>query len=265
MKEQRTESKEQDVPRSAADGELIARVAARPAFYALARGGWRDYVTLLHPPYTLWHLSYVMLGAGLSPTLRWDRLAATMLAFFLATGISAHALDELAGRPLGTRIPRAVLIALAVAGLGGAVALGVVGAVLASVWLLPFVGFGLFMAPAYNLEWLRGRFHAAFWFALAWGVFPFLTAYWASSERFGLSALFGAFAVFALSLAQRTLSSRVREIRRRARSIEGQVLYADGTAEDIDRHWAVAGDERALLLMSVAIATLAAAALAARL
>ena len=33
---------------------------ARPAFYALAPGGWRDYVTLLHPPYTLWHLSYVV-------------------------------------------------------------------------------------------------------------------------------------------------------------------------------------------------------------
>ena len=26
---------------------------ARPAFYALKRGGWRDYITLLHPPYTL--------------------------------------------------------------------------------------------------------------------------------------------------------------------------------------------------------------------
>jgi hypothetical protein len=35
----------------------------RPAFYALPSGGWRDYVTLLHPPYTLWHLSYVVIGA----------------------------------------------------------------------------------------------------------------------------------------------------------------------------------------------------------
>ena len=36
----------------------------RPAFYALAPGGWRDWWTLLHPPYTLWHLSYVALGAA---------------------------------------------------------------------------------------------------------------------------------------------------------------------------------------------------------
>jgi len=40
---------------------------ARPAFYALAPGGWRDYVTLLHLPYTLWHLSYVVIGACLAP------------------------------------------------------------------------------------------------------------------------------------------------------------------------------------------------------
>ena len=36
----------------------------RPAFYALAPGGWRDWWTLLHPPYTMWHLSYVALGAA---------------------------------------------------------------------------------------------------------------------------------------------------------------------------------------------------------
>ena len=42
-------------------------VEQRPAFYALATGGWRDYVTLLHPPYTLWHLSYVAIGAALAP------------------------------------------------------------------------------------------------------------------------------------------------------------------------------------------------------
>ena len=38
---------------------------SRPAFYALQPGGWRDYVTLLHPPYTAWHLSYVAIGAAL--------------------------------------------------------------------------------------------------------------------------------------------------------------------------------------------------------
>ncbi len=234
---------------------------ARPAFYALTSGGWRDYVTLLHPPYTLWHLSYVVLGAALAPTLREGRLAATLLAFFLAVGVSAHALDELNGRPLRTRIPNTLLIGLGIGGLAGAIAIGLVGAVLASPWLLVFVAFGAFIAPAYNLEWFRGRFHSDFWFAVAWGVFPFLTAYFASAERFELSAAFGAAAVFALSLAQRTLSRRVRAVRRQARSIEGRVVYADGTVEDIDRRWALAADEHALGLMAISVVAFSVAVL----
>jgi len=237
---------------------------ARPAFYALKRGGWRDYITLLHPPYTLWHLSYVVLGAALSPTVRYDRLGATLLAFFLAVGVSAHALDELNGRPLQTRIPRPALIGLGISGLAGAIVIGVIGVVFASPWLLAFVAFGAFIAPAYSLEWFRGRFHSDFWFAFAWGVFPFLAAYYASAERFGLSALVGATAVFALSLAQRTLSRRVRALRRRARSFEGRILYADGVVEDIDGTWALAVDERALMLIGAAISGLSLAALLAR-
>jgi hypothetical protein len=236
----------------------------RPAFYALDRGGWRDYITLLHLPYTLWHLSYVVLGAALAPTLRYDRLAATLLAFFLAVGVSAHALDELNGRPLRTSIPRPALTALGLAGLAGGVVIGMIGGVLASPWLLAFVAFGAFIAPAYNLEWFRGRFHSDFWFAIAWGVFPFLTAYYASGERLGLSALFGTAAVFVLSLAQRTLSRRVRTVRREVRSIEGRIVYTDGSVEDIDRNWALAGDERALMLTAAAITGLALGAFIAR-
>ncbi|MFX4493680.1 hypothetical protein ABTA45_19500, partial [Acinetobacter baumannii] len=92
-----------------------------PAFYALATGGWRDLVTLLHPPYTAWHLSYVVFGAAIAPTLHGGRLLATLAAFFLAVGVSAHALDELNGRPLQTTLRRRTLVGLAVVGLGGAV------------------------------------------------------------------------------------------------------------------------------------------------
>src|SRR5205814_7762776 len=81
----------------------------KPAFYALRPGGWRDYVTLLHPPYTLWHLSYVALGAAIAPEWRPLRLGTGLAAFALGLGVGAHALDELRGRPLGTRIPAPVL------------------------------------------------------------------------------------------------------------------------------------------------------------
>jgi hypothetical protein len=226
--------------------------SVRPAFYALRSGSWRDYATLLHPPYTLWHLSYAIWGAALAGAHHHDRLAATLVAFFLAVGVAAHALDELQGRPLRTSIPAGGLWALAALGLTGAVSLGMLGAVLVSPWLLAFVAFGLFIAPAYNLEWFGGRFHNDFWFAISWGSFPLLTAYFADAGRLGVAAALGAVMAFTLSLAQRALSSRVRGLRRRVRSVEGQVLYTDGTVDDIDRQWTTAPDERALLLASLA-------------
>ena len=235
-----------------------------PAFYALDGGGWRDYVTLLHPPYTLWHLSYVILGAALSPALHYDRLAVTLFAFFLALGVSAHALDELAGRPLRTRIPRSVLVALAVAGLSASVALGVVGAIVVSPWLVAFIAAGVFIAPAYNLEWFGGRFHSDVWFAASWGTFPLLTASFASAGELGPAAGLGAAFAFAMSLAQRSLSRRVRAMRREVRSIEGQLLGADGSVEDIDRAWALGPDEQALKLLSLAMPALAIAVLLTR-
>ena len=156
---------------------------ARPAFYALAPGGWRDYVTLLHPPYTVWHLSYVAIGAAIAPRLDWSLLGWTVLAFLLAMGVGAHALDELQGRPLQTGIPRGVLVALAVTSIVGACAIGVWVASWRTWWLLAFVAAGAFVVVAYNLELFGGAFHSDVWFALAWGAFPLLTAYFACAGR----------------------------------------------------------------------------------
>src|SRR5438067_6205535 len=110
----------------------LDRKVDRPAFYALRAGGWRDLVTLLHPPYTAWHLSYVALGAAAARHIYADRLAASLAAFFLAVGISAHALDELHGHPLGTKLSRTALIALAAIGLIGATAIGIAGILVVS-------------------------------------------------------------------------------------------------------------------------------------
>ena len=92
---------------------MTAENSLRPAFYALAPGGWRDWVTLLHPPYTAWHLSYVVIGAALAPELLISRLLLALAAFFLAVGLGAHALDELNGRPLGTRLSDRTLAGVA--------------------------------------------------------------------------------------------------------------------------------------------------------
>lgn len=186
----------------------------RPAYYALAPGGWRDYVTLLHPPYTAWHLSYVAVGAALAPVFHLDRLLWALAAFFLALGVAAHALDELKGRPLGTRIGAGTLWLLAAASLAGAVAIGVGAAVAWGYLLLPFVAVGAFLVPAYNLELFGGRFHSDLWFALAWGAFPALVGYVVEAQTVRVEAVLAAAYATALSLAQRRLSTPVREARR---------------------------------------------------
>lgn len=192
-------------------------MTTRPAFYALESGGWRDYVTLLHLPYTRWHLSYVVIGGALAPHLEGRRLLAALAAFFLALGIGAHALDELNGRPLRTRIPDSVLIALAAISIGGAIAIGIAASVLWTPWLLIFVAVGGFLVVAYNLELFGGAFHGDVWFGLAWGAFPILATYFVVAERLADEAILGALFGFVTSLAQRTLSTQVRDIRRRGK------------------------------------------------
>jgi len=153
----------------------------RPAFYALRPGGWRDLVTVLHPPYTAWNLANVAIGAAVAPHLYGGRLLATLGAFLLGVGVCAHVLDELNGRPLGTRLSTRTLVAMAAVSLAGAVAIGVVGGVTISLTLIPFVAAGAFIVLAYNLEWFGGRFHTAFWLAASWGAFPAFTGYWVNA------------------------------------------------------------------------------------
>jgi ABC-type branched-subunit amino acid transport system permease subunit len=235
-----------------------------PAFYALSGGGWRDWWTLLHPPYTLWHLSYVALGAAAAPTLRLDRLLATLLAFFFAVGLGAHALDELNGRPLRTRIAASALRATAAVSIAAAVAIGIAGIARVGIVLVPFIAFGAFIVVAYNLESFGGAFHSDVWFALAWGAFPALTASVASTESIRLEGVAMAAACFALSVAQRALSTPVRALRRRTESVDGTIVRADGSVEQIDEELLREAPEAALRALSVAMPLLAAAAVIAR-
>ena len=237
----------------------------RPAFYALAPGGWRDYVTLLHPPYTLWHLAYVALGAGLAPELHVERLLAALAAFFLAVGVGAHALVELHGRPLGTPIPKTVLWALAAVSLVGAVAIGVASALAWTPWLFAFIAGGTWIVLAYNLELLGGRLHTDAWFALGWGSFPVLTGYFVVAERISVEALLaGTFALF-LSLAQRRLSTQVRTVRRRTRAVMGTVELKDGRREPLTAESLTRAPEAALRALTCAVVAVSAALLALRL
>jgi hypothetical protein len=234
----------------------------RPAFYALRSGGWRDLVTLLHPPYTAWHLSYVALGAAAAPHIYANRLAAALVAFLLAVGISAHALDELNGRPLQTKLSRGTLIGLAVAGLIGAVGIGIAGIFVVSPLLAPLVLAGGLLVPAYNLELAGGRFHSDTWFALAWGGFPAFTGYFANALTIRPTGLLVTAACCLLSAAQRRLSTPVRALRRDTTEVTGQQRLRDGRVLELTRASISAPLEGALRALWIALVLLAAAMVA---
>jgi hypothetical protein len=193
-----------------------------------------------------------------------DRLLAALGAFFLAVGVGAHALDELNGRPLGTRLSDRTLLALAVVGVAGAVGIGVAGVVIVSVGLVPFIVVGAFLVVAYNLELFGGRMHSDFWFAVAWGAFPAFTSYWVNSLTVGVAGVAVAGACFALSAAQRALSTPVRELRRRTLSVSGEQRLKDGSVVELSAARIAAPLDAALRAMAVGLVLLAAGLLIVR-
>ncbi len=251
-------------PNSETSGELDPP-APRPAFYALAGGGWRDLLTLLHPPYTAWHLSYFAIGAALAPHVYVNRLLWGLGAFALAVGVAAHALDELHDRPLRTGLSDRTLILLATLSLAAALAIGLAGVLTVSVKLAPLVLAGGLFLLAYNLELWGGRFHSDLWFALGWGAFPAFTGYFVNALNVSPAGLLIASGCLAMSVAQRRLSTPARELRRRTAALSGVRTLSDGRTEPLSLVGVLAPLDGALKAMSLAMVAIAAALLAFRL
>jgi len=243
----------------------VADQQARPAYYAAGPGRWRDWWTLLHPPFTAWHLSYVVLGAMIAPHVRLDRLVAALIAFFLAVGIAAHALDELHGRPLRTSIPAPVLVAVTIAGLAGAVVLGAIGITRVGWVLLPFMIVGPLLVIGYNAELFGGIIHTDTGFAAAWGAFPALTGYVAEAGKLAVAPVLVAAAAMAMSAGQRHLSTPARILRRRTVAVTGMVTLTTGETIALDAARLREPLERALRSLSWGVVLLAAALATARL
>jgi hypothetical protein len=223
-------------------------------------GGFRDWLTLLHPRYTLWHLSYVAIGAAVMPHLVLWRLGATLLAFFLAVRIGAHALDELRGRPLGTGVGSGVLAVTTAVSIA-AVTMGVADGGLR---LLPFVVIGAALVCGYNLELFGGVLHSDLWFGVAWGAFPVLVGAYAQHWTLSVAAGIAAVAAFFLSMGQRALSTPARALRRRIGSVSRQVTWRDGHQQELGRADLLAPLERGLRYFARATPTLAVALVLAR-
>jgi hypothetical protein len=223
----------------------------------LRRRWMQDWWTLLHPPYTVLHLSLVTIGACLVGPVNSNRLLLTLLAFFLAVGIGAHALDELNGRPLKTLIPAWQLVLASAVGVGGAVGLGILGLFLVNFYLAIFIAIGAFTAVAYNLELFNGRLHTGLVLVLGWGAFPVLTGYFAQHGRLGIAACVAAVFGALITQMQRLLSTPARDLRRRTTSVEGTVVRTDGSVVELTREVLLRPLERSLQTLCWAGATLA--------
>ncbi len=244
------------------------RASAGAAFYARAGGRRSQWWTVLHPPYTLWHLSYAVMGAAIAPRLSWAMLAATVAGFFLGVGVAAHALDELNGRPLGTAISDAMLWTAAAVSLAGAVLIGALAVPHSSVLLVPCIAIGVVLVLGYNLELFGGRLHTDVGFAAAWGGFPVLVGFLAQAPPLArpvtVAAVGLALAATGLSYAQRRLSTPARTLRRRTRDVQGVLTRLDGTRQPVDAAALLAPLEGALKTLSITMPVLAVALLLAR-
>lgn len=229
----------------------------QPAFYAVGGGAARQWWTLLHPPYTAWHLSYVVIGGCLASSVDWRVLGLTVLAFAAALGVGAHALDEWHGRPLQTNIPASALITAAVTSVAFACALGIVVASATTWWLLPTIAVGAALVPAYNLELIGGVIHNDAGFGLAWGAFPVITAALAQTGELTVAALCAACFATMLSLAQRRLSTAARWARRDLVAVEGIARSREGSSVVVDRSLLLDAPEGALRLLTASVVVLA--------
>ncbi len=247
---------------------MADRRAGGAAFYARGGGKAAEFWTLLHPPYTVWHLSYVVMGAAIAPRLSWAMLGGTVLAFFLAVGLAAHALDELQGRPLRTTISTRTLATVAGVGLAGAVLLGAVAVPRSSVLLVPCIALGVLLVLGYNLELFGGRLHTDLGFAAAWGGFPVVVGFLAQAPPLtgpvSAGALCLALAATGLAYAQRQLSTPARALRRRVASADAAMTMIDGTHRTLDREALLAPLEATLKALSIAMPVIAIALLLAR-
>ena len=213
--------------------------AEGPAFYSrptfLRQPRIQQWWTVLHPPYTMLHLSLVTIGACLNGPVNAVKLVATLMAFLLAVGVGAHALDELHGRPLKTTIPTSHLIVAATTSLGAAVALGIVGMFMVSAYLAIFIVVGVVLAVGYNLELFSGRLHTPVVMVLGWGAFPILTAYFAQHDALSIASLVAAAFGALLTRIQQLLSVPARNLRRRTQSVDGSIIHLDGSSSPISR------------------------------
>jgi len=122
----------------------------------------------------------------------------------------------------------------------------------------------VFIVLAYNLE-CSGTFSHDVLARVSWGAFPVLTGYWVNALALRPSALLAACGCAGLLVAQRSLSTPVRELRRRTVSLVGEQTLSDGSVVPLDAARLAAPMERALMACATGMVLIATALVVARL
>jgi len=204
-------------------------------------------------------LSYVLIGAALSPSIYLNRVILTLLAYFLGLGLSAHALNELHARHWGDALRKSELeilfvvpfVAAMLIAAYGIIVLYAASGVLTSLVLLAFVSLESFFLFAYNTDRWSGIFHSDMSFAFSWAALPTVISYFVNASTIGIVAVLVALAMAATAGIEINLSRWCKDIRRKNPLTEMQ--FADGTKSNLDAAHLIAKPEKSLKLIVVAV------------
>lgn len=264
-----------DGPTESIKGQLHGELTVRKsegAWYARSGSKVREFYTILHLPYTSMVLSYVLIGAMLSPTIHVDRVILTLVAYFLGLGFSAHALNELHAAHWTEALGKSELTVLFAVPLGGALVIGGYGvlelfalssSILPSLILMAVILLESFFLFAYNTDAFSGRFRSDLSFAFSWAALPTLLSYYVNTLTITTPALLVALAMAATAGIEINLSRWCKDLRRQSSLSELQ--FADGTHQKMSTIELTAKPERALKLIVVVVDVMAISLIAYRL
>ena len=153
---------------------------------------FRLFCGMLFLPYTGMCISFVIWGNIIVNDHDYKRLGVIVLIYFLSLGVAAHIADNIGSKkikPWGDFLDKRQSWIIIIICLVVSYVLGVYYALVhAPLLILLGIAEGFFLF-AYNFELFGGRFHNNFWFAISWGMLPFLAGFVIQTDSMTLKSI----------------------------------------------------------------------------
>lgn len=221
-------------------------------FYQLEGSKLKEFITILHIPYTLMCLSLLTIGFSLDGIQNWTIYGLTLIAYFFGLGISAHSFDQLEG--MGSRYVKHLtdsdLIPIGVASFAIALGIGIATMIKYDAWgLLFLIPLQSFFALTYPISKLYGgKFHSDFWFAVSFGFLPVVIGNYINTLNFSLYSFWWGMLALIISFIEILLSRHVRNMRK---EMSGRFANDKVVLDNIIYPQYIEKPERALKLLCV--------------